>query len=597
MPISTFIIQNCFEQIIQDLKKLLYKNNRIFIHENENIQECQGMELGKAVVINVHPRLKKANLILLHVGLEVELGVRSPKESNILIPVRNQVTLDYYLVFTENGYELTFLDAKQGIDSQLYEQDSLRSDLVPYIQSEHYDDEAEQFLRDIYPEVLDIPRPIDALEIAKRLKLRLQETSFNGSSQILGRTYFDDVLTNDTDIEKMIAKRTILYDARHKNSGQLKNTIIHECFHWYKHRHYFSLKKFFESEEVRRLYKEDVFFWIERQATSIAPRILMPKKIFLKKATQIMEKLQKYSNVPYLKVIEKTIIELASFFQVSKLSAKLRMVEIGYPEAKGVLDYTDGCYLPAYSFQVNDFKDNQTFTIPLSEVDKLLEENADFRNVMKTGRYVYLESHFVLNLPEYIEQDSIGNLQLTKLAREHLDECALVFDYQHNSDDSSEISYQEFVLNRASFGAISFNLVFKNGYENSTKEKQDAILMKQLKEEDRIYNMLSNDFTASMRVVKKWRKLTYPQIAKELYYDEKSIRRLMKGDASIELFLLFCVCLNLPPSISGHLLEKSKWKLDMGNETHRRYQMVLNNFYCQSIEQVKEFLNKVGVEL
>ena len=233
------------------------------------------------------------------------------------------------------------------------------------------------------------------------MKLRLQETSFNGSSQILGRTYFDDVLTNDTDIEKMIAKRTILYDARHKNSGQLKNTIIHECFHWYKHRHYFSLKKFSESEEVRRLYKEDAFFWIERQATSIAPRILMPKKTFLKKATQIMEKLQKYSNVTYLKVIEKTIIELASFFQVSKLSSKLRMVKIGYPEAKGVLDYTDGCYLPAYSFQVNDFKDNQTFTILLSEVDKLLEENADFRNVMKTGRYVYLESHFVLNLPEY----------------------------------------------------------------------------------------------------------------------------------------------------------------------------------------------------
>ena len=80
--------------------------------------------------------------------------------------------------------------------------------------------------------------------------------------------------------------------------------------------------------------------------------------------------------------------------------------------------------------KVNDFKGNQTFTIPLREVDKLLKENTDFSNVMKMGLYVYLESHFVLNLPDYVEHDELGNLQLTKQAREHLDECALVFEYQ-----------------------------------------------------------------------------------------------------------------------------------------------------------------------
>lgn len=438
---------------------------------------------------------------------------------------------------------------------------------------------------------------VDVFEIANRLGLHTQETTFKECSQILGRTYFGDVLTNDTEIEEVIEKRTVLYDTHHHNVGQLHNTILHECFHWYKHRHYFALKRYFDAEEVEKIYKEDAVFWIEKQARAITPRILMPRKTFSQMARRIISELELTIGDSYLKILEQAITKLASFFQVSRLSAKLRMVEIGYPEAKGVLDYIDGRYLPAYSFKVNDFKGNQTFTIPLREVDKLLKENTDFSNIMKMGLYVYLESHFMLNLPDYVEHDELGNLQLTKQAREHLDECAIVFEYQYKQNEPVDIPYQDFILNRASFGAISFQMVYQNGYEHSTKEKQDAILVQQLVEEDKIYSQLSNDFETSMKVVKKWRKLTYKQIAQELYYDERTIRRLFKGDASLELFLLFCICLNLPPSISGHLLDKSGWKLDMGNIKHRRYQMVLNNFYNHSIGQVKDFLNKVGVEL
>ncbi|WP_142237040.1 hypothetical protein [Streptococcus acidominimus] len=139
--------------------------------------------------------------------------------------------------------------------------------------------------------------------------------------------------------------------------------------------------------------------------------------------------------------------------------------------------------------------------------------------------------------------------------------------------------------------------MYQNGYEHSSKEKQDAILLKQLQEEDRVFSQLSNDFEASMKVIKKWRKVTYKEIAEELYYTEKQIGRLFKGEGSLELFLLVCVYLNLPPSISMHLLEKSKWKLDLSNHTHLRYQTVLFTFQGQSVEQVKEFLKKFNIVL
>lgn len=598
MPISTFIIRHCFEQIIEDVKCLMTEKKEIFIPENQNVQDIYEMTYQNTSIVSVHPQLKTANLILLHIGLKIESN--SFCRSGMIgdwIQVDYQVTLDYYLIFNEEGYELIFIEAKRGIRDNYDEQNSLRADLIPYIQANHYDDEAEHFLYDVYPEALNKPMVVDVFEIANLLGLHTQETTFKECSQILGRTYFGDVLTSDTEVEEVIEKRTVLYDTHHHNVGQLHNTILHECFHWYKHRHYFALKRYFDAEEVEKLYKEDAVFWIEKQARAITPRILMPRKTFSKMARRIISELELIIGGSYLKILEQAITKLASFFQVSRLSAKLRMVEIGYPEAKGVLDYIDGRYLPAYSFKVNDFKGNQTFTISLREVDKLLKENTDFSNVMKMGLYVYIESHFVLNLPDYVVHDELGNLQLTKQAREHLDECALVFEYQYKQNEPVDIPYQDFILNRASFGAISFQMVYQNGYEHSTKEKQDAILVQQLAEEDKIYSQLSNDFETSMRVVKKWRKLTYKQIAQELYYDERTIRRLFKGDASLELFLLFCICLNLPPSISGHLLDKSGWKLDMGNIKHRRYQMVLNNFYNHSIGQVKDFLNKVGVEL
>ena len=598
MPITKFIIQYCSKQIIEDIKRLMSEEKDIFVPKGKDIQKLHEMDCQKVEIISVHPHLKTANLILLHISLAVEsYSLCRFKTYDDWLLHESNITLDYYLTFTEDNYELTYIEARNGVRDNYDEQHSLRSDLIPYIQADHYDDEAEQFLRDIYPEALAAPMAIDVFEIAKRLGLHTQETAFKECEQILGRTYFDDLLASDTDIEEVIEKRTILYNANYNNEGQLHNTIVHECFHWYKHRHYFALKRLLATEDVETLYKEDAIYWIEKQANAITPRILMPKRTFSKMAHTIIVNLERTTDDSYINILERTVIELASFFQVSKQSTKLRMIEIGYPEVRGVLDYIDGHYIPPYSFQLDNLKGNQTFTIPIKEVDKLWKEDADFRRVMRMGLYVYLESHFILNLPDYVERDALGNLQLTKLAREHLDECALVFEYHYQKNKIVDIPYQEFILNRASFSAISFQMVYQNGYEHSTKEKQDAILVKQLEDEDRIYSQLSNNFEASMKIVKKWRGVTYREIAEALNYEERQIRRLFKGEGKIESFLLLCVYLNLPPSISGHLLEKSKWKLDMGKLEHRRYQMVLNNFHSQSIKQAKEFLHTVGVEV
>ncbi|MFU2163808.1 ImmA/IrrE family metallo-endopeptidase [Streptococcus pluranimalium] len=596
MPIVKFVIEHCSKAVIEDIKRLMEENKSLFtVTSTPGLKVVHDIFYQRAGVISVHPRLKTANLILLHVSLQVESeGCFGFDGYDDWCQVTSELTLDYYLSFHKSsGYDLLFVKARAGVKDNYDEINSLRQDLIPYISSARYEDEAERFLREIYPEALASPMPIDAFDVASRLNLEAKPHAFGSCGQVLGRTYFKSI-KEDTG---MVAEGTVLYETNHGNAGRLSNTIIHECFHWYKHRHYFALKNLLESDQSVYSDTKTAWYWLERQAKSITPRILMPKEMFLKKANSLIEDWKTYSHFGYLSILDHVISELADFFQVSRQSAKIRLVELGFREAKGILEYIDGAYLPIFAFGDTELKNNQTFSISLAELERLMEEDESFAKVLSSGLYVYIESHLVMNLPKFVTKDEWGNLVLTEEARYHLDECALLFEYHRADGNQNEITYQDFVLNRAQFSNISFELVYHNGYENSTKEKQEQALIKQLEEEDQIYNQLSNDFEASMKVVKKWRKVTYKEIGEELNYTEKQISRLFKGEGSLELFILVCVYLNLPPSISKHLLEKSKWKLDPGNITHRRYQLVLNTLHSQSVPQVKAFLEKIGISI
>lgn len=596
MPIVTFIIEHCSKEVIEDIKRLMAEDKSLFaVTSNPDLKQVHDMIFQGASMISIHPRLKTATLILLHISLQVESeGCFGFDGYDEWCRIRSELTLDYYLSFQgTNDFELHFVGARAGVKDNADETNALGRDLVPCISPACYDAEATLFLRDVYPEALDRPMPVDVFDVASRLNLQAKAFTFDSCHQVLGRTYF----RNTKDEGSVVEEGTVLYDTNHGNTGRLNNTIIHECFHWYKHRHYFALKNLLGADNSAYRNDSKARYRLERQAKMVTPRILMPKKMFLRKTQDLIDDWKASSALDYLHILEQVICQLALFFQVSRQSAKIRLVELGFKEAKGVLEYIDGAYLPVFGFGDTELKNNQTFSISLIDMECLMAEDASFERVVRSGRYVYLEAHLVMNLPQFVTKDTLGNLVLTEYARYHLDECALLFECSRSGCDLKEVTYQDFVLNRNQFSNISFELVYHNGYEHSTKEKQEQALIKQLEEEDKIYNQLSNDFEASMQVIKKWRKVTYREIADELYFSEKQIRRLFKGDGSLELFLLVCVYLNLPPSISAHLLEKSKWKLDSGNLTHRRYQMILNTLYCHSVAQVRDFLGKVGVTL
>ena len=223
--------------------------------------------------------------------------------------------------------------------------------LVPVILKSQFDAVATEFLMEFYPEALERPMAVPILYIAKK-KLGLKvctKYSLSEDLSILGQMCFTsgvvDLYVKETDefIEKTVRRGTMFIDAdviTERNEGCYNNTIAHECVHWYKHRNYHLLKQITEDRSSKkkrcpatgldefpkdRWTDED---WMEWQANGIAPRILMPKNMFIRQASIFCEQWQAGNrttplNYYWLKN------QLAAFFDVSKQSAGIRMDELG----------------------------------------------------------------------------------------------------------------------------------------------------------------------------------------------------------------------------------------------------------------------------
>ncbi|MCL2049304.1 MAG: ImmA/IrrE family metallo-endopeptidase [Defluviitaleaceae bacterium] len=229
----------------------------------------------------------------------------------------------------------------------------LADDLVPIISKEKLDECAEDFLKRHYPEALIEPIPVDPRILAERMGLEVYEQEITEDGTVFGQICFRDTET--------VKARSILVDPKAyflRNLGSVNNTIIHECVHWDKHRKFFELGLLLDSSlskiscqvsgEVDDNKSESVR-WMEWQANSLTPRIMMPRQMFLKKAYNILKD-RFESGETFIDALEPTIDELAIFFGVSRLAAKIRMIDVGYTNAIGTFNYIDGRYIKPYSF-------------------------------------------------------------------------------------------------------------------------------------------------------------------------------------------------------------------------------------------------------
>ncbi len=613
---TDYVANRFYNELFVAIQNYVTENNDNLDLRLYRVQNIGGIELSdievKFVSVSDLPDMK----IEFDVAIEAELEVRESDyhydESEIcrqwfMLKCSGDLAcnLDNLKISSVNIYTSKNKQAKPMSDS-----------LVPLIQSEELEAVATDFLRRHYPEALKTPMAVEPQQLAKNMGLNVIVKNITKDFSVFGQIYFHDCEAElyDEDGDEMVKTnvdaRTIFVDPKAyflRNLGAVNNTIVHECVHWDKHRKAFELERLYNSSASKikcqvvggiKDSTRDATDWMEWQANALAPRIQMPISTFKMKAFELIKQYKiEMEKFELIDVMEPVIDALASFFCVSRLAAKIRMIDAGYEEAIGTFTYIDGHYVKPHRFKKGALQRNQTFSIGV--IDAAIESimNPQLRDIGEKGIYQYVDSHFVLNHPKYLTQDENGFTVLTNYALNHMDECCLVFDLSVKAG-CREKYHSECFLNRDETSTIDFEIKYCNGYENSTKEKQNKYLEELMAENARMYDMLSNNYLDCLDKLKKWRKITFVQLSKKVLMDERQLRRIFKGasNGSLNALISICLAMHLPPEISFHIIEKSPFTLSMGDENHRWYRFALIYYYGRSMDEIRCFLSEHNVE-
>lgn len=208
-----------------------------------------------------------------------------------------------------------------------------------------------------------------------------------------------------------------------------------------------------------------------------------------------------------------------------------------------------------------------------------------------------MDNHYVYNVPLYVGYDKKGKLELTNYARAHMEECCLIFDMAITGGVESAYHTACF-LNREP-SDITFHISYHNGYQNAPPSRQVEMRKKQQTEEIKIRKQMTDDPEQCMDLLLKWRGMKYSNLGDAIDRDAKTISRTVKGttNSSVEMAVLICFGMNLPPVISEKLLDVLHCKLKPMDADHQWMNEALHVKYPEPLWAVREYLEQYGVKI
>lgn len=492
--------------------------------------------------------------------------------------------------------------------------------LVPVIAREQFDAVAAEFLIACgFGEAITKPMPLPVREVAARLGLTIKEARLSRHSTVFGAMVFNDCNIECYDADERAHKpvamerRTIILDPNiyfMRNLGCWNNTVIHECIHWFKHRKYHELAAMYDGgaahircqviEKGRHRKEWKPEDWMEWHANGIAPRVLMPKEATILKIEElIMQHGLALGAGNRLPILECALFELADFFGVSRIAAKIRMLDLGYNDVEGVASYVDDHYISSYAFDADSKNSNQTFSISLSDSFFEYFTNHEFRSLLDTGNFAYIDGHYVINDPKYVARSFFGSLGLTDYAKHHIDECCIRFDLKYNQSTKLDIVvYLDSVEYRKA--TPDYNRVPSfNPDDHNLKILQQSEELKKFHAEYVAEGSFLNQPTLNFAQT-AWAHLERLDIKPKEFCDrtllsEKTYERIRDNrmpNPTFQTVMLICVGLDLGGVFGEQLLDLGGHKL---TAERLAYKKILHSYAGHTIFECDEVLTALGL--
>ncbi len=530
----------------------------------------------------------------------------------------------YFTSLLEDGLHNVRITRVDEYSQERFKKESkLDHFFVPYLYSEDADDAAENFLKEYYPSAVETPMPLPINEIVRNLGLKMYYAPLDNTT--FGRTYFDTAivtvyedLLSRTTVEITISAGTLLINPDiyfMRNVGSVNNTIIHECVHWKRHRMFFELKKLLNQDfsyiscEIVESYGKEKsnstpLDWIEWQANTLAPKILMPATTTRKFIQDRLYNLRQSMSASArdADVMAQAIQDVADFFRVSRVTAKLRAIELGFEQAHGVYVYIEDRMLPHFSFASKVIGKNGSFVIDSISALTQLITHPVLDTLYSEGKIVFVNNMLCLNTPKYIQFNDNEHPEMTPYALDHIDECCFLFRYKKQVNFDYDDSYYRACFLCREVTADSFIEAEYNpddGKNRLTEEEAAAIeqIVRLSQQYEIDFDELPGSFhkTVDYHITRKgltaeelsWRSRISTQTISEL-------RNKTDKPVKIETLLKLFIGLNLNKEYCYDLMKKAGIEFPK-TMTGRFYRWLVDEHTDESIERWQLYLDQAHI--
>ena len=470
--------------------------------------------------------------------------------------------------------------------------------LVPVYKWDDIEQESENIIFHTISEGLSDAKWLQPGLLAERLGLNIVYLPLYKRPRTASILFFGpgEVLTAADSEEKLepipvkVNGNTIVLNTR--KPGQERDAIFHECFHYVEHRLFFQLQQLHNTDisylakwkpvELKKDERSPIE-WIEWQAHIGSQCLQMPKRLLRKRISDELSDMQKLDRHMGFK-LQAAGRKLAKEFNVYNYQLRNRMIHVGFPAAKGALNFVEDDYITPFAFELGECHGSQTFVISPKEVADEYVRNEVFRELIDTGRYIYADGHVCLNVPQYVVRQD-DKLCLTEWANSHVDQCCLRFVRNYIRDKHTHYVFGQ-LNSDEEYNGRSLALSLQSSAEDALKQAQEM---------SQVLLNLPGSFSGTLVAHMKRVGITRERLAEEAMMSGTMIKRMRTSerDLTLDQVIAVCIGLHIPPEYSFDLIEKAGFRLRNTPE-HLIYKSILQTMYMEKLMNIQKLLAKCG---
>ena len=330
--------------------------------------------------------------------------------------------------------------------------------------------------------------------------------------------------------------------------------------------------------------------WMELQVVQTTAMALIQRKQAVPYIQSLLESSGGQRTIETMNWLIRTV---AFNYGTSIQMTRIRMIELNYPEAEGILNYIDGQYIPDHGCS-GGWPSGRTFCISLADLTAYRKKDPFFNTLLKTGRYRYVEAHICVNDPLYIKDN-----HLTDYARRNIDQCCFGFEV-HGRKGNAEYEFDA-VAYRKSRPARKSNEYLTN-YTCAIaplgeEERQDLFLNDGVRWGELSERMAGKSFKDMAKIAVAALGPTQEEIALRSGVSQALISSIINcPHPSCRHVVGFCILCNMPYYTAAMLLDAANCKLSVSNPVHRLYMHFLCNPEILTIQQCCDMLIRMKYE-